>query len=299
VIKISKSTYYADIEGEPETLAPEERIIVAAKCNICGNTKNSTTFYKHLQQRICWKCGIKITSDSRKGIEYYMINNNQGFDPATIDQLMKDFELAQENGQPQILPTRASMKRKFLDLNPENFLEMQAAMENLDDHFGVTNTTIRHLSQDEIDSMVEELVTVRKCGDILSSREEALKVFAKNIISLDQIDPNTTAGELVSSKHKLKISKEIRGGKLSVDVNLLKNRLTPLQFMSVTNEIETTVVKTFPNGKTETETTTSYEVNEKALETEMVNGNILSEDVFLSSVESKRTMAIYIRELES
>ena len=45
--------------------------------------------------------------------------------------------------------------------------------------------------------------------------------------------------------------------------------------------------------------TTTYEVNEKFLEAEMVKGNILSEDVFLSSVESKRTSAIYIRDLEN
>src|ERR1035437_10342450 len=116
-----------------------------------------------------------------------MSKNNEdqvwSLDSEEIEQLRRSFELAQENESPQnlVMPTRASMKRRFLDLNPETFLEMQETMEKLDDQFGVTSTKIRHLSQDEVDTMVEELMTVRKFNDILSSREEALKTFAKNI----------------------------------------------------------------------------------------------------------------------
>lgn len=226
-------------------------------------------------------------------------NNDLSFDSDDLEQLSKDFELAIENDQPRILPTRASMKRRFLDLDEEKFLEMQKTMEQLDEQFGITSTKIRHLSQNDIETLLEELLTVRKFGDILTSREDALKKFAKDIISLDQIEPDITSGSLNSPKHQLRISKEIRGGKLQVDVNLLQQRLTEEQFDSVTNTVVIVITKTFPDGKIQIEDSTIYEVNEKCLEAEMVKGNINSEDVFLSSVESKRTSAIYIRDLEN
>ena len=146
--------------------------------------------------------------------------------------------------------------------------------------------------------MVEELLTVRKLNDILSSREDALKQFAKDVISQSQLEPDKTAGSLVSYRNNIKISKEIRGGKLSIDINLLKEKLTDAQFQSVTNMITTTTTTVMPNGKFTTETTTRYEVNEKFLEAAMVRGEILSEDVFLSSVESKRVIAIALRGLD-
>lgn len=226
-----------------------------------------------------------------------MIRNNE-YSVEEIEKLRIDYEEAALNGQPTVIETRASVKRRFSDLDQDTFAEIEESLENLTDKFGVTNTKIRHLSQDEVDTMVEELLTVRKVNDILSSREDSLKTFAKNIISLDQIDPDTTSGSLVSSKHKLRISKEIRGGALRVDIDLLKKRLTDDQFKAVTNVIVTTVSKTFPDGKVTQETTTTYEVNEKFLEAEMVKGNINSEEVYLSSIPSKRTTAIYIRELE-
>jgi hypothetical protein len=228
-------------------------------------------------------------------------NNDQVFDAAAIEQLQKDYESAIENwdGKIEVLPTRASVKRQFVNLDIDTMVEVQEAIDNLDDQLGFTDTHIRHLSQFEIDTLVEELLAVRKVNDILSSREETLKTFAKDIISLDQIEPDRTSGELVSQKHKLKISKEIRGGKLTIDIDRLKKRLTGDQFSSVTNVITTTVETTTPDGKMDEVITTTYEVNEKFLEAEMVKGNILSEDVFLSSVESKRTSAIYIRDLEN
>ena len=221
-------------------------------------------------------------------------------DDEDIEKLRRDLELAIENddGQIKILPSRASIKRQFVQLDESTMAEFQDALESLNEQFGLTSTRIRHLSQNEVDSLIEELLAVRKLNDILSSREDVLKKFSKDIISLDQIEPDRMAGSLVSTKNNLRISKEIRGGKLSVDVNLLKKRLTNEQFNSVTNSITTTVVTVAPDGKITQETTTTHEVNEKFLEAEMVRGNILSEDVFLSSVESKRTIAVALRGLD-
>lgn len=229
-------------------------------------------------------------------------NKNEAWlpDDEELEQLMRDFELAQETESPQIMKTRASVKRQFINLDPSTMSEVKDALETLDEQLGNTDTnTVMILSQDKIDSLVEELLAVRKVNDILSSREDTLKGFAKDIISLGQMEPDKTSGELVSNKHKLKISKEIRGGKLSIDIDLLKKRLTGEQFSSVTNVITTTVETTTPDGKMDEVITTTYAVNDKFLEAEMVKGNILSEDVFLSSVESKRVTAMYIRELEA
>jgi hypothetical protein len=229
-----------------------------------------------------------------------MNKSNPEFSSADIEQLTKDFELAMENdnNQTQVLPTRASVKRQFANLSTDTLAEAQAAFETLDEQLGNTDTTLRQLSYQDVDDLVEELLVVRRVGDILSAREDTLKTFAKDVISMDQIDPDKTNGSLVSSKHKLKISKEIRGGKLSIDIALLKKRLTGEQFSSVVNVVTTTVATTTPDGKMDEIITTTHEVNEKFLEAEMVKGNILSEDVFLSSVESKRTSAIYLRDLE-
>jgi hypothetical protein len=233
-----------------------------------------------------------------------MSNNNpdQIFDPEAIEQLQKDLESAIENwdGKLEVLPTRASVKRQFVNLDANTMQEVQKALEELEEHLGKTPTNrIGHLAQFEVDDLVEELLAVRKVNDILSSREDTLKTYAKDVISSYQIEPDKTSGDLVSPKHKLKISKEIRGGKLSIDIDLLKKRLTGEQFSSVTNVVTTTVETTTPDGKMDEVITTTYEVNDKFLEAEMVKGNILSEDVFLSSVESKRTSAMYIRDLEN
>ena len=225
--------------------------------------------------------------------------DNISFDADAVEQLTKDFERAMEDydDRSQILPTRASIKRKFLDLDGANLIEVTSALENLEEVLGNTNTTVRGLTYSEVDELVEELLAVRKVNDILSAREDSLKTFAKDVISSVQTDPNTN-GSLVSPNHKLKISKEIRGGKRSIDIDLLKKKLTGEQFSSVTNKIVTIVETTTPDGNMDEVITTTYVVNEKFLEAEMIKGNILSEDIFLSSVESKVTSAIYLRELE-
>ena len=225
--------------------------------------------------------------------------DNISFDADAVEQLTKDFERAMEDydDRSQILPTRASIKRKFLHLDSVNLIEVTSALENLEEVLGNTNTTVRGLTYSEVDELVEELLAVRKVNDILSAREDSLKTFAKDVISSVQTDPNTN-GSLVSPNHKLKISKEIRGGKRSIDIDLLKKKLTGEQFSSVTNKIVTIVETTTPDGKMDEVITTTYVVNEKFLEAEMIKGNILSEDIFLSSVESKVTSAIYLRELE-
>lgn len=230
-----------------------------------------------------------------------MVNNQQGqfwLENADLDKLRQDFEDAVQNDQIKILPSRASIKRQFAYLSQDNLETLTEALDELEDKIGSTDTQIRNLSEKEIDSLVEELLTVRKLNDILSSREDVLKQFAKDVISQSQLEPDKTAGSLVSYRNNIKISKEIRGGKLSIDVNLLKEKLTDAQFQSVTNMITTTTTTVMPNGKFTTETTTRYEVNEKFLEAAMVRGEILSEDIFLSSVESKRTIAIALRNLD-
>jgi hypothetical protein len=231
------------------------------------------------------------------------MSNNKDiiFDSASLEQLNKDFDFSTENTEEpnQAMPTRASVKRKFSNLDEKSMQEVQTAIETLDDQLGATNTNLRYLTQNEVDSLIDELLAVRKVNDILSSREDTLKNFAKSVISLDQIEPDKTNGELISPMRKLKISKEIRGGKLSIDIDLLKKRLTGEQFSMVTNKVTTIIETTTPDGKMDEVITTSYTVNEKFLEAEMVKGNILSEDIFLSSVESKRTSAIYIRDLEN
>lgn len=221
-------------------------------------------------------------------------------DDADMQQLMEDFGLSPENddGQTKVLPTRASIKRQFAHLDASTLAEVQDAMESLDEQLGNTETRVRILSSNEADSLVDELLAVRKMNDILTARESTLKQFAKDVISFGQVDPDKTGGNIVSHKHNLRISKEVRGGKLSVDVDLLKKRLTGEQFSKVVNVIRTTVETTTPDGKMDEVITTRYEVNEKFLEAEMVKGNILSEDVFLSSVESKRVIAIALRGLD-
>lgn len=222
-------------------------------------------------------------------------------DEEALEQLMHSFDVLAENDSDDnhvnVIPTRASIKRQFSHLSPENMLELTKTLDEFEDKFGITDTEIRYLSQNDIDTLVEELVTVRKLSDILVSREDVLKKFAKDVISKDQLEPDKTGGSLVSDKNHLKISKEIRGGKLSVDINLLKNRLTNAQFQSITNMITTTTTTVSPDGQFTQETTTTYEVNEKFLEAAIMRGEVYSEEIFLSSVESKRTIAIALREL--
>jgi len=165
---------------------------------------------------------------------------------------------------------------------------------------GMTDISNPHrLDNDEIDVLATELLTVRAAQDIITGRADALKGYATEVINLaieyDGRDSLTESGSLYSVENKVKLSKEVSGGKLNLDIDLLKTVLESDQFASITNEIGTNRTIKYPGGKTETTYTLEYELNEKELERQLKVGNIGMEQIIKAAIPGKNRTAFYVR----
>lgn len=181
---------------------------------------------------------------------------------------------------------------------------------NIDETFGLLfeklgSTNIdnpsANISPFEVDTLASELIAVRNAKDIVDGRESALKAYATEVINkqieFEGNDPTETSGYLVSPENGIKLSKEVSGGKLNVDIDLLKKNLDEDQFNSIVNHV--VIIKTinYPGGKSVEETDEYYELNEEALEKELKTGNIGMEQVLQSTLPSKTRTSLYVRKL--
>jgi len=203
-------------------------------------------------------------------------------------------------GESPKAPTRADIRRS--SSNQEGMILAVETLNELNDVLYTTDISeVAPLSPDEIDSMATELVVVRKAKDIIEGREAALKKYATDLIDLKISmmgeDPSSSSGYLVSPENGIKLSKEVSGGKLTVDIDLLEKVLDEDQFRSVVNHV--VIMKTInqPNGKTIEETEAYFELNEEALEKELKLGNIGMEQVVKATTPGKTRSAFYVRSL--
>lgn len=196
--------------------------------------------------------------------------------------------------------TRADIRRN--SANEAGIIKAAETFSLLNDVMYTTEINeVRPLSLIEIDTLASELVTVRKAKDIVEGRESALKAFATEVINLniamDGESAPFTSGYLVSPENGVKLSKEVSGGKLTVDVDMLENVLGKDQFHSVTNLIHNYRTITYPDGKTVEETTVTRELNEEALEKQLKLGNIGMEEIIKATTPGKVRSAFYVRSL--
>ena len=160
---------------------------------------------------------------------------------------------------------------------------------------------VRPLASVEIDMLAAELVAVRTAKDIVEGREAAIKKYATEVIDLkinmQGEDPTATSGYLVSPENGVKLSKEVSGGKLTVDIKRLEEVLEADQFRSVVNHVVIMKTINFADGS-HTETTDAYyELNEEALEKELRLGNIGMEQIVNATIPGKLRSAFYVRTL--
>jgi len=203
-------------------------------------------------------------------------------------------------GETTKAPTRADIRRT--SSNEQGMILAAEALNELNDLlYSADISEVIALSPDEIDTLATELVVVRKAKDIVEGREAALKAYATDVINLKISmmgeDPVANSGYLVSPENGIKLSKEVSGGKLTVDIDLLENVLEEEQFNSVTNLIHNYRTITYPDGNTVEETTVTRELNEEALEKQLKLGNIGMEQVVKATVPGKMRSAFYVRAL--
>lgn len=203
-------------------------------------------------------------------------------------------------GESAKAPTRADIRRNSADENG-----LVVAVEA----FGVLNevmytsdlSEVRPLASIEIDMLAAELVAVRTAKDIVEGREAAIKKYATEVIDLminmQGEDPTATSGYLVSPENGIKLSKEVSGGKLTVDIDLLQKILDDDQFKSVVNVVETITKTQTPDGKVTTVASVVHELNEDALEKQLKLGNIGMEQIVQATTPGKVRSAFYVRSL--
>jgi len=145
-------------------------------------------------------------------------------------------------------------------------------------------------------------LAVRLAKDVIEGRESALKKYATSVIdlnlSMDGKDATTEGGYLTSMENGVRLSKEVTGGKLNLDIDLLRAALEPDQFTSITNEIGTNRTIKYPDGKTETTYSLEYELNEEALEKQLKLGNVGMEQIVKAALPGKNRTAFYVRPIK-
>jgi hypothetical protein len=203
-------------------------------------------------------------------------------------------------GESAKAPTRADIRRQSADENGalvavEAFTALNELIYNTD------LSDVHPLNSAEVDLLAAELVAVRTAKDIVEGREAALKKYATEVIDLkinmQGDDPTATSGYLVSPENGIKLSKEVSGGKLTVDIDLLEKVLDADQFRSVINVVETQVTTTRPDGSKSVDASVSRVLNEEALEKELKLGNIGMEQVVQATTPGKVRSAFYVRSL--
>jgi hypothetical protein len=203
-------------------------------------------------------------------------------------------------GETAKAPTRADTRRA--SSNGNNIAEVVETMEELNKVLYMNEIgDVKQLSPVEIDNLATEFIAVRKAKDIVEGREAAIKTYFTEVInlkiSMEGEDPVAASGYLVSPENGVKLSKEVSGGKLTVDIDLLETVLDEEQFHSVTNLIHNYRTITYPDGKTVEETTVTRELNEEALEKQLKLGNIGMEQVVKATTPGKVRSAFYVRSL--
>jgi len=195
--------------------------------------------------------------------------------------------------------SRADVRRKYTstgELSPKDAETFQHVLEV----FGTTETsTIQPLSEEEIDFLADEITTIRSVQDILQGRADALRTYIFDTINQqlesDGRDPKITSGYITSPEYGVKLSKEVSGGKLTIDPILLKEVLDEERFASVTNMTVTSSITYYPDGSKKTSDSTTYEINEEALEKQLTSGNIGIEEILKAAKEGTRKTAFYVR----
>jgi len=203
-------------------------------------------------------------------------------------------------GESAKAPTRADIRRQSADENGALVaVEAFTALNEL--IYSADLSDVHPLNSAEIDMLAAELVAVRTAKDIVEGREAAIKKYATEVIDLkinmQGDDPSATSGYLVSPENGVKLSKEVSGGKLTVDIHLLEKVLDEDQFRSVVNHVIIMKTVNYPNGKTVEETESYFELNEEALEKELKLGNIGMEQVVQATTPGKVRSAFYVRSL--
>jgi len=203
-------------------------------------------------------------------------------------------------GEDTKAPTRADTRRAAaVGSNVDEALEVFAQLNEV--LYMNEISEIQPLSPAQIDNLATELVAVRKAKDIVEGRESAIKAYATEVINLkiemNGEDPTATSGYMVSPENGIKLSKEVTGGKLNIDVDLLEQVLESEQFHSVVNFVETQITTTRPDGSKSVEVNKVYELNEEALEKELKLGNIGMEQVVKATTPGKVRSAFYVRTL--
>lgn len=216
-----------------------------------------------------------------------------------MDKLVSNTHLLREVVEPTFErsikpPTRTEIReRSATDADAGVFLDLVEVL-------GTTDISESHLlGAAEVDFLATELIAVRNAKDVIEGRESALKKYATESIdikiSMQGEDPAGASGFLVSAENGVKLSKEVTGGKLTVDVELLKEILSFEEFSSVINHITVERMTVYPDGKISKELEDFYELNEDALEKQLKLGNLGMEQIIKATTPGKARTAFYVR----
>lgn len=202
-------------------------------------------------------------------------------------------------GRDLVLPKRSEIQKKAA----EDIIG-SGADEVFGGLFQVLGTTpIDHphfLLPKEVNRLAAELILVRTAQDLLNGRAEALKKYATDVINLELEqqgkDFQNESGYLLSTEYNVRLSKEVTGNKLTLDVELLAKVLDPDQFNAIINVVETVTTTTYPDGRVTTNVSIVKQVNEEELERNLKQGNIGMEQLVQAAVPGKSRTAFYVRE---
>jgi len=158
-------------------------------------------------------------------------------------------------------------------------------------------------TEEEIDAVAEELLSIRQVKDMLEGRESAIRSYVFDSVNYRLVfegkDPERDSGVLTSYEHGVNLSKEVSGGKPQIDIEKLVEVLDEDQLKLVTNLVMTETITYYPDGSVKKEGSSVYELNEKELEKQLVAGNVGMEQILKATTPTKTKTAFYVRKVKA
>jgi hypothetical protein len=154
---------------------------------------------------------IEVSAEKQALIEAITSGNTDGVSLDAVKELLDSLGMAAvAKGIQGVKTSRIEVVRKWLTAT-ELSEDEKKSIESLPEVIGTTpiftsESDVRDFSQDEVDTMVNELATMRPVEDIVKGRREALRQTAFNIVTLRNENEPNADGDLVSLKYGKKVS---------------------------------------------------------------------------------------------
>jgi uncharacterized protein (DUF2384 family) len=230
---------------------------------------------------------IEVSKEKQDLINAIATGNTEGVDLSAVQDLLDALGMkAVAKGIQGVKTSRVEVQRRWLTAT-ELSEDERKSIERLPEVIGSTpiftsEEDVRDFTQAEVDSMVQEMDTMRPVQDIVEGRRQALRSTAFDIITLRNGDDPNATGDLSSPKHgkKITVGKQVRKGEPNYEA--LKQVVDEEVWKAIVSE----------------EVTVTYKVDEEKLAEALGDGRVTLEQFAALVPEEKVSRVFSLKDLK-